>query len=133
MTDVVQDGTEWVPRFGMLEVPRERAELIRGLFELAAFVADHPELPLPFVTAGLYPNAESFDDEVVTVDLVADALGVVADLNVSRGHYVARKNFGPVQVSAMAVTRESSAAFQAHMSYRSNVQPVEGVAAGESR
>jgi hypothetical protein len=133
MTDEVQDGTEWVPRFGMLEVPRERAELIRGLFELAAFVADHPELPLPFVTAGVYPNAESFEDEAVTVDLVAEALGVVADMNVSRGHYAAMKNFGPVRVTAMAVTREADAAFAAHMSYRGNVQPAEGVAAGESR
>ena len=50
MTDAVLAGTEWVPRFGMLEVPAERAGLIRGLFELAAWVADHSELPLPIVT-----------------------------------------------------------------------------------
>lgn len=132
MTDEVQGGMEWVPRFGMLEVPADRAALIRGLFELAAFVADHPEVPLPFVTAGLYPRQGSFDDQVAAVDQVADALGVTAGLSASGGHYTARKGFGPVEVTAMATTPERDAAYAAHMSYRDNVQPVEPVA-GESR
>src|SRR4051794_38782068 len=42
----------WVPRRGTLqELPGERAALVRGLFVLAAWVCDHPELPTPVVSA----------------------------------------------------------------------------------
>src|SRR3954464_15732690 len=68
MTDAVQGGTEWVPRFGMLEVSADRAGLIRGLFELAAWVADHPELPVPDVTAHLSTRHEGWDAERAMVD-----------------------------------------------------------------
>jgi hypothetical protein len=133
MTDAVHDGTEWVPRFGMLEVPRERAELIRGLFELAAWVADHPELPLPYVDAGMFPREESFSDSAATVDRVAEALSVTAGLRANGGQYHAERDFGPVRVYAMVSTPEHAAAYDAHMSYRNNVQPSAGVAAGEAR
>ncbi|WP_433019954.1 hypothetical protein [Kribbella sp. CA-294648] len=123
MTDEVQGGTEWVPRFGMLEVPAERAALIRGLFELAAFVADHPELPLPSVDAGMFPREASFSDEVAVVDRVAAGLGVTAGLRAGGGQYTAAKSFGPVRVYAMTSTPEHQAAYQAHMSYKNNVRP----------
>jgi hypothetical protein len=133
MTEAVQGGTEWVPRFGMLEVPRERTELIRGLFELAAFVADHPELPLPHVDAGMFPREESFSDAVAGVDRVAEALGVTAGLRANGGQYHAGRSFGTVRVYAMTSTPEHAAAYDAHMSYRDSVQPAEGVVAGEPR
>jgi hypothetical protein len=133
MTDAVEDGTEWVPRFGMLEVPRERAELIRGLFELAAFVADHPELPLPDVNAGIFPREESFSDEVAGVDRVAEALGVTAGLRANGGQYYAGRSFGTVRVYAMTSTPEHAAAYDAHMSYQNNVQPADSVASGDAR
>jgi hypothetical protein len=94
MTDEVQAGTEWVPRFGMLEVPRERAELIRGLFELAAFVADHPEFPLPFVSAVMLPFEEGFQREIAVVGAVAEALGVASGFAPDAA-YVAERRFGP--------------------------------------
>jgi hypothetical protein len=132
MTDEVQGGMEWVPRFGMLEVPAERAEFIRGLFELAAWVADHPEVPLPYVTGGIFPREASFSDDVAVVDRVAAALGVTAGFRASGGQYHAKRSFGPVHVYAMTSTPEYDAAYDAHQSYRGNVQPA-GVVAGESR
>jgi hypothetical protein len=94
MTDEMQAGTEWVPRFGLLEVPRERAELIRGLFELAAFVADHPEFPLPFVSAVMLPFEDGFQQEIAVVGEVAEALGV-ASAFAPDAAYVAERRFGP--------------------------------------
>ncbi|WP_460652325.1 hypothetical protein [Kribbella endophytica] len=125
MTEAVQDGMEWVPRFGMLEVPRGRAELIRGLFELAAFVADHPELPLPKVQADIWPRGDDYVAEVDQVNDVAAALGVTAGFASGGAHYRAARRFGAVEVQSVAITRESMEALRAHMSYRDNVQPAE--------
>ena len=133
MTDFGRVGTEWVPRFGMLEVPRERAELIRGLFELAAFVADHPEVPLPDVRASIFPRGDDFAAEAGEVDRVAAAFGVEAKVRAGGGHYGAVRTFGPVEMLCLAVTREHMAAHQALMSYADAVQPAAGVGAGESR
>ena len=124
MTDAVQTGTEWVPRFGMLEVPAERAELIRGLFELAAWVADHPELPLPRVTAAIYPDGE-WVAQLAVVDEVAEALGVkVRDRVEAVGHYEAETSLGHrVTVRCTAITDERLGRWQAYSSYADNVQP----------
>ncbi|WP_406051315.1 hypothetical protein [Kribbella sp. NBC_00889] len=100
MTDAVQGGMEWVPRFGMLEVPRRRAELIRGLFEVAAWVADHPELPMPWVSAVMIPCETSFQRDIRVVGDVAEALGV-ASAFAADGAYVAQRRFGPVQVKCI--------------------------------
>jgi hypothetical protein len=123
MTDAGQDGREWAPPFGMLEVPNERAELIRGLFELAAFVADHPELPLPYLDGGIFPSGEDFAAEAAEVDRIAAMFGSAPEFRAGGGHYRAERMFGPVRVYALATTPENDAAYHAHMSYRDNVQP----------
>jgi hypothetical protein len=107
----------------MLEVPAERAELIRGLFELAAFVADHPELPLPYLDGGMYPRGGDFAAEAAEVDRIAATLGSTAKFRAGGGHYVTERMFGPVRVYALATTRENDAAYRAHMSYADSVQP----------
>jgi len=127
MTDAGDSGTEWVPRFGMSEVPRERAELIRGLFELAAWVADHPELPLPRVQARVFPmdsvgDGATFAELSAVVDRVADALGVAAELS-RGGHYLAEAQFGCVEVSSFAIPPAEQPAYRAHLTYARNVQP----------
>ena len=132
MTDAGQGGTEWVPPLGMLEVSAERAELIRGLFELAAFVADHPDLPLPSLDGGIFPFAEDFAAEAAEVDRIAAMLGTAAEFRAGGGHYRAERMFGPVRVYALATTPENDAAYYAHMSYRNSVQPA-GVAGGGAR
>jgi hypothetical protein len=107
----------------MLEVPADRAELIRGLVELAAFVADHPELPLPHLDGGIDPRGEDFAAEAAEVDRIAATLGSTAKFRAGGGHYHTERMFGPVRVYALATTPENDAAYRAHMSYVDNVQP----------
>ena len=138
MTDAVRAGTEWVPRFGMLEVPAERAEVIRGLFELAAFVADHPELPLPQVQARFFmpalgseaSEADRYVAARALVDAVAAALEVAACED--DGEYRVRTGLGAVQVLSVAYSPERWARYEASQSYRGNVI-VAGSAAGGAR
>jgi hypothetical protein len=137
MTDAVQAGTEWVPRFGMLEVPRDRAELIRGLFELAAFVADHPKLPLPQVNARFFTpllgsaasEAEEYQAARALVEEVAAALDVAASED--DGEYRIRTALGAVQLLSIAYSPERWARYEASQSYRRNV--VTETAAGGAR
>jgi len=128
MTDEVRGGMRWVPPVAMLAVPAEHAALIRGLFELAAFVADHPELPAPDVDAGFYSGGGDWQSKRVVVDRVAAALGEPAADDPRRGSYGVRKLFGPVRLWATAFTAESMAAHSALLSYSDSVRP-ESVAA----
>lgn len=100
MTDAGSPGTEWVPRLGDAEVAPERAQLIRGLFELARFVAIHPELPLPWVDALMIPGGTSTADGVRVVADAAAALGVAAAFG-GDGAFVARSRFGSVSVRCL--------------------------------
>ncbi|MFG1818271.1 hypothetical protein ACGFIF_31215 [Kribbella sp. NPDC049174] len=113
MTDAVQGGTEWVPRFGMLEVSADRARLIRGLFELAAWVADHPDLPLPDVTAHVPTRHDGWDAERTLVDQVAPALEVEPEFDQDGAHYRAERFFGSVRVYCLAIEPQWMAAFAA--------------------
>jgi hypothetical protein len=114
MTDGRTEAGEWVPRLGQLEgLPAGRAALIRGLFELAAWVADHPALPLPRVQARVVPGHGVFTDECAVVDEVADALGVTAGVRAGGEHYVAEAGFGPVVVTCAARTGEHLATWHA--------------------
>jgi hypothetical protein len=107
----------------MLEVPAEHAAVIRGLFELATFVADHPELPAPDVDAAFYSGRGDWQSKRAVVDRVAAALDETADEDPRRGSYGVRKLFGPVRAWATAFTPEAMAAHTALLSYSHNVQP----------
>jgi hypothetical protein len=134
MTDVGTGAGEWVPRLGLLEgVPADGAALIRGLFELAAWVADHPGLPLPQVQARMAPGHGVFPDECAVVDEVAAELGVTAGLRAYGGHYVAEARFGPVVMICAARAGEHLAAWHAtdaHPTDCADVRPT-GALAGE--
>jgi hypothetical protein len=111
MTDGSTEAGEWVPRLGQIEgLQADRAALIRGLFELAAWVADHPGLPLPRVRARLVPGHGVCTVECAVVDEVAAELGVTAGLRAGGEHYVAEARFGPVVVSCAARAGEHLAA-----------------------
>lgn len=125
MTDAGSPGTEWVPRLGMLEVSRERAELIRGLFELAAFVADHPELSVPDVKARFYAPfggalADQFERELALVEQLADVLGVGPNHDDDNRPRV-ETAMGSIEVFAIAYTPRARAEFDAQTSYHSNI------------
>ncbi|TCO33367.1 hypothetical protein EV652_103368 [Kribbella steppae] len=124
MTDAVQGGAEWVPAIGMLEeLPSKQAAVIRGLFELAALVADHPELPVPSVRVVFWPPSRNEDFEAACreVEQLGAVLGVAPELN--NGHYAVTTGFGPVEVTSFAISSDTMAAHTAHMSYADNVQP----------
>jgi hypothetical protein len=122
MTDAGEVGTEWVPRWGLVGVPRERAELIRGLFELAAWVADHPELPVPAVRALVWPRSGGgVAADCGQVDRAAAALEVEAAWR--NGQYVAERYLGPVEVTSFVISTATRSAHVALMSYSDNVQP----------
>jgi hypothetical protein len=118
----------------MLEVSPERAELIRGLFELAAFVADHAELPLPSVQASFFTGRAGWQAQCAVVDRVATALGRAATDEPENGRYTVDAGFGSVRVYSTAFTEQSMAEYEAGMSYSHSVQPeVSAVAAGGAR
>ncbi|MGW1344677.1 hypothetical protein ACWCOV_26790 [Kribbella sp. NPDC002412] len=130
MTDAVQPGTEWVPAIGKLEeLQSEHAAVIQGLFELAAFVADHPELPAPKVRAVWFPPYGVGDDAAQyaasrgLVDSVARACGSQPKTSAGGTHYDVSTQMGPVEVTSFAITPEHMAQHRAHMSYSDNVKP----------
>jgi hypothetical protein len=89
----------WVPRLGTLQELRgERAALVRGLFQLAAWVCDHPELPTPVVSARI----PSRDCGWVLVDRVAPSLGTGGVVRVDRRSRAVEASFGPVRISCVA-------------------------------
>jgi hypothetical protein len=135
MTDGRTDARGWVPRLGRLVgLPADRAALIRGLFELAAWVADH-RLPLPRVHARMVPGHGVCTDECAVVDEVAAELGVIAGLRAYGEHYVASAGFGQVVVTCAARTGEHLAVRHAPDAldmHRAHVQPTRALA-GELR
>src|SRR4051812_34165879 len=89
----------WVPRLGTLkELPGERAALVRGLFQLAAWVCDHPELPTPIVSARI----PSKDRGWALVDQVAASVGTDAAGWVDRRWRAVEASFSPVRMSCVA-------------------------------
>jgi hypothetical protein len=85
--------------------PKERVALIAGLRELAQFLDQNPEVPAPTWTEMLVFPAEGTDAEMFAeVDVIAGQLGTTAsDAGSLRGHYSARRDFGPVRFRAVAI------------------------------
>jgi hypothetical protein len=125
MTDPSRDTDTWVPRVGLLAVSNEHAELLKGLYQLAAWIVDHPELPLPTVNATFFPRGDSWEAKCALVDQVAVALGVAPQYRTGGAHYLTEASFGPVRVASTAITAEHLAAWDAHMSYSGSVLPGE--------
>ena len=90
--------------------PDERSRLIRGLHELADFLAKNPEVPAPrWADLMVFPpngtDAEMFAD----VDVIAELIGTTAsDADSPAGHYTAARHFGPVQYRAIAIPNSAS-------------------------
>ena len=138
MTDAGTRVDAWVPRLGLVEVSAERAALVRGLFELAAWVADHPELPLPTVNASVYTGSGSWDAKCRVVDAVAAALGTAAapTPRPAGTRYEVEATFGPIRLFSVAITDAEHAAYDVAGSYIGAVtsDPAPGaVAGGRSR
>ena len=83
----------------------ERVRLIAGLRDLAEFLDQNPEVPVPLGTDVLVFPIEASDAEMFAeIDSIAELIGSTAsDADSPRGHYSAVRNFGPVQYRAVAI------------------------------
>ncbi len=89
----------WVPRLGTLQgLSGDRAALVRSLFELAAWVCDHPELPLPMVSARVPSGYHGWQ----VVDQVAASVDAEPFTEFERRKYAVEAGFGPVRLSCVA-------------------------------
>ena len=127
MTDAGAAVDAWVPRPGSV-VSAERAALVRGLFELAAWVADHPELPVPSVDASVYTGSDGWDAKCRVVDAVAAALGLTAApaLGLAGTRYQVETAFGPIRLYSTAITDAEHAACDVAGSYIGAVSSDDG-------
>ena len=102
-----------------------RDEYIKGLRDLADFIESHPELPMP-TRSSVGPYITGTDEQQrAEVDRIAAILGVSASGDT---HYIAPRPFGPVTYEAIAIAADHMARYDALMSYRGTVEPVDGAA-----
>jgi hypothetical protein len=83
----------------------QRTRLIAGLRELADFLDQNPEVPMPWRADVLVFPPEGSDAEMFAeIDLIAGQIGVAAsDAGSPAGHYSASRDFGQVQYRAVAI------------------------------
>ena len=83
----------------------ERTRLIAGLRDLAEFLDQNPQVPVPFYTDLLvFPPIASDAEMFAEIDAIAELIGDTAESDgTPTGHYIARRDFGPVQYRAIAI------------------------------
>jgi hypothetical protein len=83
----------------------ERGRLIAGLRELADFLVRNPQVPTPRYTDLLvFPSRQTDVQMFAEIDVIAEQIGVTANRNdTPDGHYIAYRDFGPVQYRAVAI------------------------------
>jgi len=89
----------------------ERGRLIAGLRELADFLAQNPDVPIPRHTDVLvFPAPGSNAEMFAEIDLIAQQIGAMAnDADSPAGHYSAGRDFGPVHYRAVAIPNRDDA------------------------
>ena len=83
----------------------ERVRLIAGLRDLANFLDQNPDVPVPWRADVLVFPTEASDAEMFAeIDTIAELIGSTAsDADSPRGHYSAVRNFGPMHYRAVAI------------------------------
>ena len=100
MADARHDHEQWVPKLGSLGgLSADRAALIRGLFELAAWIAGHSDVPVPVVRARFFAESCEYHVERALVDRLVVAFGNEPTYN-GPGYYRVEASFGPIQALA---------------------------------
>lgn len=90
--------------------PWRRADLIRDLLYLAAFLECHPDVPVPDTGLFIIPAlGDGPDERRNDVLATADALGVVATVD-GDGFLSAVRQFGPVTLRARTPARKAARA-----------------------
>jgi hypothetical protein len=102
--------------------------IIDGLRELAAFLAEHPDLPVDEVRVTYHvPGQHGDDSGLAEVAAIATELGVEVTgtlgnpVTPDTTHFHARRLFGPIEYAAVYIRRQAMAKHDALMSYRDNV------------
>jgi hypothetical protein len=81
----------------------ERSRLIAGLRDLAQFLESNPEIPAPvYSTVYVFPSDGGWPEMCADIEATAARMGVATRLTIS-GHYVATRDFGPVEYRAVAI------------------------------
>ena len=108
----------------------ERTDFITALRDLADYLTDHPDVPVPdFEREILVFVPDGTDaEERAAVDQAAAVLGVpVAERN---GHYKASRAFGPLLTyTVLTISTAARADHTARMSYCDNITAAPGPAA----
>jgi hypothetical protein len=83
----------------------ERVRLIAGLRDLANFLDQNPDVPVPWRADVLvFPTDASDAEMFAEIDTIAALIGSAAsDTDSPRGHYSTVRNFGPMQYRAIAI------------------------------
>jgi hypothetical protein len=83
----------------------ERERLIAGLRELADFIDQNAQVPVPRYADLLVFPAKGTDAEIFAeIDVIAEQISVTAVQNDTPDrHYIASRYFGPVQYRAVAI------------------------------
>ena len=83
----------------------QRVRLVAGLRDLADFLDQNPDVPVPWRADLLVFPPEASDAEMFAeIDTIAELIGSTAsDADSPRGHYSAVRDFGPVQYRAIAI------------------------------
>lgn len=133
MTDRLIDPETWVLRNGDLDVAGdERAALIRGLYELAAWVAENPDVALPEVSAHVPARGDDWESECAEVGRAGASLGVAPVSRLAGQFYLVDARFGPVEVKSVAIRADYMDAYEAHMAEWEAARRAERAAAAEA-
>jgi hypothetical protein len=83
----------------------ERVRMIAGLRDLANYLDQNPEVPVPWRADVLVFPTEGSDAEMFAeIDAIAELIGAAAsDVDSPHGHYSAVRDFGPVHYRAVAI------------------------------
>ena len=84
---------------------KERERLIAGLRELADYLDQNAQVPVPrYADLLVFPDRGTDAKMFAEIDVIAEQIGVTATRNETPdGHYIASRYFGPVQYRAVAI------------------------------
>jgi hypothetical protein len=85
----------------------ERTDFINGLRGLADYLESNPEIPTPiYSTVYVFPSVDGWPEMCADIEATAARMGVPARLTIGE-HYVATRDFGPVEYRAVAIPPKS--------------------------
>lgn len=85
---------------------KQRARLIAGLLDLAAFLQANPDVPAPQYTDVLvFPSDGTDAERRAEIDAIAARIG--AETETVCGHYIVTRQFGPVEYRAVVIPHDN--------------------------